>query len=188
MECQALLDLIYSEKIYIDLYLLRNMKKGGKKDKKKVEKKLKKYIFEKKAEEKKETGEEKSLEEEIFEIEEEIDNSGFGQFLQPLVLGKTFPVLDRIAVVESADLEQQLANARISRDDKEENQMSYGGKKVDYGAAAGNERENRIKYETEAPNYNAIGREKKDEDKNRLTNHEIKSEWNEKDKKEKWYT
>ncbi|MEK6819568.1 MAG: hypothetical protein AABY03_00010 [Nanoarchaeota archaeon] len=164
------------------------MKKGGKKDKKKVEKKLKKYIFEKKAEEKKETGEEKSLEEEIFEIEEEIDNSGFGQFLQPLVLGKTFPVLDRIAVVESADLEQQLANARISRDDKEENQMSYGGKKVDYGAAAGNERENRIKYETEAPNYNAIGREKKDEDKNRLTNHEIKSEWNEKDKKEKWYT
>jgi len=167
------------------------MKKSGKKERKKAGekgKKIKEKIPEKKAEIKSEIKEEKSLENEIFDEEEEINEIGFRQFLQPSVPRKTFPVLDRIAVAENADLEQQLASARISRDEKEENQISYGGKRADYGAATENNRKDMVKYEMEMPNYNDIGRNKKEDDKNKFTGHGIKNEWKEKNKEEKWYT
>ena len=168
------------------------MKKGGKKDKRQIEKKgkkIKEKVLGKKSEEKKEIKEirkEKNLEEEISEDEEETSERNFSGFLQPQIIGKTVPVLDKIAFAENTNLEQQLANVTTREKDKEESQLNYGGKNVDYGAATGNLGREKVKYETEAPNYNALGKNKKDDDKNRLIEHGIKNEWKENDREERW--
>src|SRR3989344_2244089 len=86
--------------------------------------------------------EEKNLEDEI----KETFDSGLREFLQPLNQRRTAPVLERVAVVQSAELEQHLANASFqSRENGDENTLKYGEAKVDYGTARGNDRNDKVK-------------------------------------------
>lgn len=157
------------------------MKKGVKKDKKKSVKKIKP---EKIPEKKIEIKEEKNLEEEVFEGEEEISDSSFRGFLQPLVSRRTAPVLERVAVNSEVDLEQQLANVATGKKD-EESQISYGSNKVDYGTTREHRRDV-VKYEGEGPKYGDLGKDKKDEEKNRLISPGIKGEWKVDEREERW--
>lgn len=160
------------------------MKKAGKKEAKKKEKRrIEKKIWKQKIDLKKIKIplEEKNLEEEIDEIQEEIDDIEFRQFLQPLTPRRTVPVLEKVAVAQNLELEQQLRNVAIQRGNEDEEIKYAETKKADYGIA----REHRtdvVKYEAETPKY-GIREEKKDE--NRIIGQRTRSEWKE-DKEERW--
>ena len=121
------------------------------------------------------------------EIDETISDIGFQQFLQPLIPRKTVPVLERVAVAQSQELEQQLANVAIQRrENEEERGIKYGETKADYGTATENGRRERVKYETETPKYGVRGEKKEDE--NRIVGQRLRGEWKEINKEERWQT
>lgn len=123
--------------------------------------------------------------EEISETEEEISDLGFQQFLQPLIPRKTVPVLERVAIAQNTELEQQLAGVRINaRENEEEKTITYAGGKSEYLSETRTEGP-RVKY-TETPNYNPTVKEKKDENPNRLIGRTARKEWKENEREERW--
>lgn len=142
--------------------------KGKKfKEKKKPEnKKSVKEIIEEKPE---------NLEEQIKQEEEEISNSGFVEFLRPI--GKTAPVLERVAIQRNVELENKIADIPAARKIREDRTVNYSEGKSDYSAAANVERRENprgISYVEKTANYSTM---QKKEEAGRMQINPIKSEW-----------
>ncbi|MBI2042860.1 hypothetical protein HYT25_00535 [Candidatus Pacearchaeota archaeon] len=159
------------------------MKKGRKevkKKKRKIEKKAEKHKVDLKKI--KIPLEEKNLEEEILETEEEISDFGFREFLQPT---RRAPVLERVAVAQNPELEQQLANVRFQpRGNEEEKGIKYSDNKSEYLATPTAERKRDTFKYSEKTAYS----EKQKEDENRTARQKVRSEWKTDEREERWQT
>jgi len=131
------------------------MKKKGKKkaQKRKPEEKKK---LEVKTEKKAGVKEESKLEEEIVEAE---GRKTIPEFFQQFPSIKFSPVLEKVARVQEANLEQ-ISNVQI-RKDEEQRIVRYGGEKSDYETTKPDDRRN-FKY-SEVPKYDALLQDRKKE-------------------------
>ena len=150
-------------------------KKLGKKKAGKKDEKPKREIKEIKETRKIDSG----IEDEAAEIETNSDFMNFSQTSR-----RISPILEQITTAGNVELEEQLANIPVSKENEEQKTVSYGGTKLDYGTAHETRKKDTFKY-SEKTSY---GTEKeKTDDKNKLTRQDIRSEWKE-DREDRWKT
>ena len=131
---------------------MKKKRENKKTPRKKVEEKKKAKI--KKEEPKKES----KIEGEIEESYEEIS---IPQFFQQFPTIKFSPVLEKVARTQETNLEQQISNVQV-RKDEEQRIVRYGGEKSDYETAKLDERRTPFKY-SEAPKYDPLVKDEKKE-------------------------
>ena len=156
------------------------VKKGAKKEK--IEKKAEKHKVDLKKI--KIPLEEKNLEGEILETEEEISDIEFREFLQ--MRRVKAPVLERVAVAQNPELEQQLANVAIrGRGNEEETGIKYGETKADYGTTTPERKRDTFHY-TESSDYSITLQKNKESKEARkiMGQASRKGEWGERE--ERW--
>ena len=110
----------------------------------------------------KKINEESELEREVETGEEETGKSEFREFLKPI--GKTAPVLEKVATARGVELEEQLANIRINpREKEEEKAIKYNDMKSDYAGIANTERRGeRVNYVESSGTYATMLQETKE--------------------------
>ncbi len=116
-----------------------------------------------------------NLEEQIKQGEEEISDSGFVEFLKPIV--KTAPVLERVATARNVELENKIADIPAGRRIREDRTVNYSETKPDYSATANVERRENpreISYVEKTASYSTM---QKKEEAGRMRINPIKSEW-----------
>ncbi len=116
-----------------------------------------------------------NLEEQIKQGEEEISDSGFVEFLKPIV--KTAPVLERVATARNVELENKIADIPAGRRIREDRTVNYSEGKSDYSATANVERRENpreISYVEKTASYSTM---QKKEEAGRMRINPIKSEW-----------
>ena len=100
---------------------------------------------------------ESKLEEEIEEVEEE---RTIPQFFQQFPTVKFSPVLEKVARTQETNLEQQISNVQVKKDE-EQRIVRYGGEKSDYESVKIDDRRN-FKY-SEGPKYDPFLKDDKKE-------------------------
>ncbi|MEK6760845.1 MAG: hypothetical protein AABX93_02890 [Nanoarchaeota archaeon] len=138
-------------------------------EKKKISKKVVKKIskkkkFEEKSDVKKiEKFEEKKKGVEESELEEDVEESvGMQTFFQQFPSIKSSPVLEKVAKVRETNLEQQIFNTEIKKENEEKRIINYGGEKSNYEIEKPRERSNFNYAETTATYDFAPDEKKKD--------------------------
>ena len=153
----------------------KGVRRKAKVGKRKKEKPVKKEITEIKEIRNSEAGLEKDSEDDFIETQ------SFRNF--SMASQRISPVLEKVAVAGKIELEEQLANVPISRENEEQKIINYGGKQENYGTTHEARKKDTFKY-SEKTSY---GNEKeKTDDKNRLTRQKISGEWKIDDREERW--